>query len=187
MRRTLCALLLVPLVAQAQQPVRGFPSDALAELARREAVLRRTPDTARLRAAMRAMASDQHHAGFPGSRRVAEWALQQFRSYGLEARLGTFQAPVPVSRRLEMLAPTSFVARLAEPPLDEDPDSRDEGQLPTYNAYSPDGDVTGELVYVNYGVPEDYAALARLGVGGRGRGGIARYRPTSPRLQPQTP
>ncbi len=177
MRRTLCALMLMPFVAQAQQPVRGFPTDALADLARREAVLRRTPDTARLRAAMRVMAADPHHAGFPGSRQVAEWALRQFRSYGLEARLDTFQAlmPVPVERRLEMVAPTAFTARLAEPALDEDPDSRDEGQLPTYNAYSPDGDVTGELVYVNYGVPDDYAALARLGVDVRGKIVIARY------------
>lgn len=163
--------------AAAQQPVRGFPQDALPALARREAVLRQTPDTARLRAVMRAMAGDPHNAGGPGSLRVAQWALAQFRSWGLEARIDTFQAlmPIPVSHHVEMVAPTRFVLRLEEPALPEDPDSRDAGQLPTYNAYSPDGDVTGELVYVNYGLPEDYEALARLGVDVRGRVVIARY------------
>lgn len=177
MRRMLFALLAFPAAALAQQPVRGFPADALPLLARRESLLRELPDTARLRAAMRIMSADPHHAGFPMSRRVAEYALQQFRSWGLEARLDTFQAlmPVPVERHVEMVAPTRFVARLAEPALDEDPDSRDQGQLPTFNAYSPDGDATGELVYVNYGVPEDYEALARLGVDVRGKVVIARY------------
>ncbi|HKW40052.1 MAG TPA: transferrin receptor-like dimerization domain-containing protein, partial [Gemmatimonadales bacterium] len=118
-----------------------------------------------------------HHAGSERGRIVAEYALARFREMGLEARIDTFQAlmPYPVSRRVEMIAPTRFSLQLREPVIPQDSDSGDRGQLPTFNAYSPDGDVTGDLVYVNYGVPADYDELARLGVDVRGKIVIARY------------
>jgi len=96
---------------------------------------------------------------------------------GLEARIDTSEAlmPYPVSRRLEMVAPVMFVAQLKEPQIPEDKDSGDLNQLPTFNAYSADGDVTAELVYVNYGIPEDYEQLAKLGIDVRGKIVIARY------------
>ena len=83
--------------------------------------------------------------------------------------------PMPTERVLEMVAPEKFTAALKEPELPEDKDSDDADQLPTYNAYSADGDVTGELVYVNYGTPEDYERLAKLGVDVKGKIVIARY------------
>jgi N-acetylated-alpha-linked acidic dipeptidase len=182
-RLRVCALLSIlgptflPTVLSAQAPIRGFPQDALARRARLEAVLRETPDTARLRASMRRMAAEPHHAGSPASRAVAEWALAQLRSWGLEARIDTSEAlmPVPVMRRLELVAPTTYVARLAEPLISEDEDTGDAGQLPTFNAYSPDGDVTAELVYANYGLPDDYDELARRGIAVRGRIVIVKY------------
>ena len=170
------ALLLVP-AARAQQPIRGFPADALPQRAQLEASLRATPDTARLRQYLAFMSRLPHHAGSDRSRVVAEYALARFREMGLEARIDTFQAlmPYPVSRRVEMIAPTRHTLRLREPVIPEDSNSGDRNQLPTFNAYSPDGDVTGELVYVNYGVPADYDELTRLGVDVRGRIVIARY------------
>ena len=74
-----------------------------------------------------------------------------------------------------MTAPTSYKALLKEPALTEDVTSGQENQLPTYNAFSADGDVTGELVFVNYGVPEDYDKLAELGIDVRGKIVIAEY------------
>jgi N-acetylated-alpha-linked acidic dipeptidase len=83
--------------------------------------------------------------------------------------------PRPVTRTLELLAPERFTASLAEPALQEDPTSGQADQLPTYNAYSADGDVTAELVYVNYGRPEDYRVLDSLGIRVKGKIVIARY------------
>jgi len=171
------ALLLAAAAAGAQQPIRGFPQDALPERARLEAALRSTPDTARLQQYMAWMAAEPHHAGSPRSLAVAQYALARFREWGLDAHIDTLQAlmPFPVVRQVEMTAPTRFTLQLREPAIAEDPDSRDRNQLPTYNAYSPDGDVSGELVYVNYGVPADYEQLARLGIDVRGKIVIARY------------
>jgi N-acetylated-alpha-linked acidic dipeptidase len=165
------------LTAQQTAPIRGFPADALAERARLETALKAVPDTARLRQYLRVTTEEPHHASSPGSKAVAEWALARFKEFGLDARIEVFEAlmPIPVTRHVELLGPERYVARLAEPPMPEDKDSGDRGQLPTYNAYSADGDVTGELVYVNYGVPEDYEQLAKLGVDVRGKIVIAKY------------
>src|SRR6202012_4426814 len=84
--------------------------------------------------------------------------------------------PTPTERSLELLEPVKYKAKLEEPTLPEDPTSnqKDE-QLPTYNAYSIDGDVTGPVVYVNYGTPADYEQLARMGVSVRGAIVLSRY------------
>lgn len=173
----LSLLLFTPTVVWPQSPIRGFPADALAERARLETMLKATPDTARLRQYLRVTTEEPHHASSPGSKAVAEWALARFKEFGLDAQIEVFEAlmPIPVTRHVELLAPERYVARLAEPPISEDKDSGDRGQLPTYNAYSADGDVTGELVYVNYGVPEDYEQLAKLGIDVRGKIVIAKY------------
>ncbi|HSW50610.1 MAG TPA: M28 family metallopeptidase, partial [Bryobacteraceae bacterium] len=115
--------------------------------------------------------------GSPRSREVAEFALALFKGWRLNARIETFEAllPYPLERRLEITAPVQFRARLAEPAIPEDADSGDHGQLPTYNAYSASGTVTAPLVYVNYGVPEDYETLSKLGIDVKGKIVIARY------------
>src|SRR5207244_2819592 len=94
-----------------------------------------------------------------------------FKSCGLDARIETFDVlfPTPKERVVELIAPTTFRARLQEPPVPGDPTSSQQAeQLPTYNAYSIDGDVTAPLVYVNYGVPADYERLERMGVSVKG-------------------
>ena len=83
--------------------------------------------------------------------------------------------PWPIERRLEMVAPTGRAMLIQEPPVPSDPDSTDIDQTPTFNAYSADGDVTGEVVYVNYGVPADYEQLEKLGVSVKGKIVLARY------------
>ena len=84
--------------------------------------------------------------------------------------------PTPTERVLELLEPTRFTAKLEEPAVAVDPTSNQKSeQLPTYNAYSIDGDVTGPLVYVNYGRPEDYEVLERYGISVKGAIVLARY------------
>ena len=163
--------------ASAQQPIRGFPADALAEQVRREALARAVPSPDTLREQMRMLSARPHEAGTDRSRHVAELILARFRSYGLDAKIEEFRAlmPRPVSRALELVAPEQYTAALKEPALPEDRTSSDPDQLPTFNAYSADGDVTGDVVYVNYGVPRDYKVLDSLGISVKGKIVIARY------------
>jgi N-acetylated-alpha-linked acidic dipeptidase len=158
-------------------PIRGFPHDALTSQRQREEQFRKIPDSARLKEYMTAMASEPHVAGRPGSKRVAEYALGQFKSWGLDARIETFDAlmPWPTERLVEMVAPTRLTMAIAEPALDEDPDSKDADSTPVFNAYAADGDATGEVVYVNYGMPADYERLKQMNVDVKGKIVLARY------------
>jgi len=176
-RPALLAALSLPLFAQSPAPLRGYPAARVAEQHALEAKARAIPDPARARQYLEAMAADPHHAGSAASKKVAEYAANLMRSWGLDTRIEEFEAllPYPTSRRLELLGPTPYTARLFEPFLKEDPDSTDTNQLPTYNAYSAAGDVTAELVYVNYGIPADYEQLKQLGISVQGKVVIARY------------
>ncbi len=127
---------------------------------------------------MKLLAARPHHLGSPYGKHDAEFIASQFRSWGYDTQIEEFQVlfPTPQVRLLEMMAPARYTARLQEPPLQEDSTSGlVSEQLPIYNAYSIDGDVTGKLVYVNYGVPEDYEVLAERGIDVAGKIVIARY------------
>jgi len=158
-------------------PVRGFPPELLAQQRQLEDKARAIPDGGRARAYMKKMAAVPHHAGSPGSKAVAEYALGLFKQWGFDARIEEFEAllPFPTARVVEMTAPVQFRAKLSEPVMAEDPDSGDAGQLPLYNAYSASGDVSGPLLYVNYGIPADYARLEQMGIAAKGKIVIARY------------
>ena len=126
---------------------------------------------------MRELSAEPHHLGSPRDKQNAEWLRDKFKSWGLNATIEEYQVlfPTPKERVLELLSPTKFIAKLKEPAIAEDPDSTDQNQLPTYNAYSGEGDVTASLVYVNYGIPADYEALEKMGVSVKGKIVIARY------------
>jgi N-acetylated-alpha-linked acidic dipeptidase len=131
-----------------------------------------------IRENMQRLSARPHHVGSPYDKDNAEWILARFKEWGFDAHIETFNVlfPTPKQRVLEMLEPTKFTAKLQEPPLAVDPTSSQTAeQLPTYNAYSIDGDVTGPLVYVNFGNREDYEQLDRLGVSVKGAIVIARY------------
>jgi N-acetylated-alpha-linked acidic dipeptidase len=119
-----------------------------------------------------------HHVGSPYGKANAEFMRDLFKSWGYEAELETYYVlfPTPKVRLLEMTSPTVFKAKLEEPALSEDATSGQKSeQLPVYNCWSPDGDVTAELVFVNYGVPDDYEQLERLGINVKGKIVIAKY------------
>jgi N-acetylated-alpha-linked acidic dipeptidase len=142
-----------------------------------EEKFRALPRSDYLKEYMRILSAEPHHLGSAQDKKNAEWMRDKLKSWGLDARLEEYDVlfPTPKERVLEMLAPEKFVAALKEPGLAEDPDSTDAEQLPTYNAYAADGDVTAPLVYVNYGIPADYEVLERLGVSVKGKIVIARY------------
>jgi len=164
---------------QSETPLLGFSRAATnareRELeARFDSLLRRE----NLREWMRRMSARPHHVGSPFGRENAEFIAGQFRSWGYETNIEEFQVlfPTPRTRLLEMTAPEPFTARLTEPPVTGDATSSQTTEgLPIYNAYSRDGDVTGQLVYVNYGLPRDYDQLAERGIDVRGKIVIARY------------
>jgi N-acetylated-alpha-linked acidic dipeptidase len=123
------------------------------------------------------LSSVPHHVGSPGSKEVAEKIQQKFRDYGFDVHMDVYQVlfPVPKIRVLEMTAPRIYHALLKEPALKEDGTSGQKDQLPTFNAWSADGNVTAELVYVNYGLYDDYEELTKRGIDVKGMIVIARY------------
>jgi N-acetylated-alpha-linked acidic dipeptidase len=142
-----------------------------------EEKMRAIPKPENLRENMKLLSAEPHHVGSAYDKKNAEFILEQFKSWGFNAQIEEFDVlfPTPTERVVELIEPTRFRAQLKEPEIAEDPDSGDAGQLPSYNAYSGDGDVTAQLVYVNYGVPADYEQLAKLGVDVKGKIVIARY------------
>jgi N-acetylated-alpha-linked acidic dipeptidase len=139
---------------------------------------RALPQPANIRATMQRLAARPNHVGSPHNKENAEWMLAQFKAWGWDAQIERFDVlfPTPKERVLEMTEPSRFVAKLEEPTVPVDPTSSQKSeQLPVYNAYSIDGDVTAPLVYVNYGRVEDYDQLERMGVSARGAIVIVRY------------
>jgi N-acetylated-alpha-linked acidic dipeptidase len=131
-----------------------------------------------LRAWMQQMASEPNQVGSSHDRANAEFQLKKFREWGWDASIETFSVLYPTPREVsvELVAPTHFTARLTEPPIQGDStSSKTKDELPAYNVYGADGDVTAELVYVNQGMPDDYKELERQGVSVKGRIVLTRY------------
>ena len=181
MRLPLAAVCLVALTAHAVDTghgLRGYTPEDSAIETQWETKFRAIPEPERIRADMQRLSARPHHVGSPYDHDNAQWLVAQLQSYGLDAKIEEFSAlfPTPKSRLLELEGPNPFKATLQEPALSVDPTSNQQSeQLPSYNAYSRDGDVTAPLVYVNYGRPEDYDMLDRMGVSVKGAIVIARY------------
>ncbi len=176
MRRLIAVSLLLTLPLAARQPIFGFADSSKQHAleAKFDASLNRD----NLRTWMKRLTARPHHLGSPYGKENAEYIASLFRSWGYETEIERFDVlfPTPKTRVVELLAPQRFAAKLVEPPLAEDGTSDQiREMLPPFNAYSIDGNVTGDLVYVNYGVPRDYEELARNGIDVRGKIVIARY------------
>jgi len=130
-----------------------------------------------LEAWMKQMAAKPNHVGAPHDKENAEFTQQQFRAWGWDAQIETYDVLYPTLKQhsLELVAPTHFVASLKEPPVEGDTTSTQTDGLPPYHAYGGDGDVTAPLVYVNFGMPDDYEDLARRNIDVKGKIVIVRY------------
>jgi N-acetylated-alpha-linked acidic dipeptidase len=162
-----------------ETPLYGYSAESSRTERQWEEKMRAIPDPKNLRAYMERLTARPHNVGSPYDKDNAEWILAKFKEFGLDAHIETFSVlfPTPKERLVELVdGGPHFTAKLQEPPVPEDPTSDQTAeQLPTYNAYSIDGDVTAPLVYVNYGVPEDYEVLERRGISVKGAIVIARY------------
>ena len=156
----------------------GFsPETAKTEL-NWEARFRAIPDAKRVHENMLHLAAHPHHVGSAYQRENAEWLVARYKEWGWDAHIEQFDVlfPTPKERVLELIAPSKYVAKLDEPPLPEDPYTHEKTtQLPGYNIYSADGDVTAPLVYVNNGMPADYEVLERHNISVSGAIVISRY------------
>jgi N-acetylated-alpha-linked acidic dipeptidase len=127
---------------------------------------------------MKYLSSHPHHVGSPQDKANAEYMAGLLKSWGYQVEIASYDVlfPTPKTRVLELLGSRPFKAKLAEAGVVEDKTSRQfSEQLATYNAYSADGDVTAELVFVNRGIPADYEELERMGVDVKGKIVIAKY------------
>jgi N-acetylated-alpha-linked acidic dipeptidase len=179
LRILICLSLLFSAVPAADGPaLQGFSPDSTTSERAWEAKFKAIPSADRLREYMQRLSARPHHVGSPYDKDNAEWILAKFKEWGLNAQIESFDVlfPTPRERAVELMEPTRFTAKLEEPAVSLDPTSdQQKEQLPIYNAYSIDGEVTAPLVYVNYGIPDDYEQLERLGISVKGAIVIARY------------
>jgi len=174
----LSCFLLLAASPETEQPLNGYSAATSRTQREWETKFRTVPEPQNLRDYMQRLSARPHHVGSPYDKDNAEWMLAKFKEWGLDANIETFDVlfPTPRVRLVELLEPKKFTAKLQEPALAVDPTSNQQAeQLPTYNAYSADGDVIAPLVYVNYGIPDDYEKLDRMGVSVKGDIVIARY------------
>ncbi len=159
-------------------PILGFTPEQAREQLALEAKMDAMMDASNLDRWMKRLTSAPQHVGSPQAKSNAEFTAELFRSWGYDAEIEVYHVlfPIPELRSVRLLSPTKYTAKLTEPPLAEDTSSRSQkNALPPFNAYSADGDVTAELVYVNQGIPADYIELERRGISVKGKIVIARY------------
>ncbi len=178
----IAALIVIALASRAQsaddEALYGFTPISSKTERDWEEKFRAIPSPQIMRDTMQRLSARPHHVGSPYDKDNAEWILARFKSWGFDAHIEQYDVlfPTPKTRVVELVEPIRYVAKLQEPVVASDPTSDQQfEQLPTYNAYSIDGDVTAPLVYVNFGVPKDYETLDRLGVSVKGAIVIARY------------
>jgi N-acetylated-alpha-linked acidic dipeptidase len=156
----------------------GFSSAAAAAEMQLEQRFDSDLSAADLRSWLEQMSSAPNHVGSPHDKANAEFELAKFKEWGWDASIETFSVlyPTPKEVSVELVAPTHFKALLSEPPIEGDRTStQTKDELPAYNVYGADGDVTAELVYVNQGMPDDYKELEREGISVKGRIVLTRY------------
>jgi N-acetylated-alpha-linked acidic dipeptidase len=162
---------------QTSGAIRGFSRARVEKELQLEEKLQSVPDPAHAESDLRHLTSEPHMAGTEASHRVAEWLLAQYRSFGFDAEIVTYSAWLPQPReiKLELVAPQKLTLASPEQPIDGDPDTLDARVAPAFNSYSPSGEITAPVVYVNYGLRSDYRDLEALGVSVEGKIVIARY------------
>ena len=166
-----------PRQGSGQGRILGFSERESAAQAARERAFKAMPSAKAAEADFDVMTAEPHHVGSPYEIKLAGYVGDRFKALGFEVSRYEYSVlvPWPGERRVELVAPDRVTLQVDEEIIPGDPWATMPGILPAYNAYSPAGDVTGEIVYVNYGIPADYDELARLGVDVKGRIVLVRY------------
>ena len=170
-------IIVFPLFAQTSSTLRGFtPQNSISQKKYEEAFKRLTsPEMCRRE--LRYLTEEPHLAGTENSYKIAQYLYNKYQEYGLDAQIYEYKVylPYPIEVRVEMIAPTHYLAVGKEESWEWDKDSYETNIVAGFNAYSPDGDVTADLIYVNRGLPDDYRKLAEMGISVEGKIAIARY------------
>jgi N-acetylated-alpha-linked acidic dipeptidase len=174
----LCVSTTAAVWLSAQAPrIRGFSTAASAAQAERERELKAAPSAKLAEADFDVMTAEPHHTGSPYEIKLADYVSDEFKKFEIESTKYEYSVllPWPGRRRIEVVAPDTVKLEVEEEKIRGDQWADKPGILPAYNAYSPSGDVTGEIVYVNFGIPADYETLAKLGIDVKGKIVLARY------------
>jgi N-acetylated-alpha-linked acidic dipeptidase len=158
-------------------PLQGFDAPS-AEVERGwEAKFLALPERGSLRNSLETITAAPHVAGTPGDRDNANYVASVFRAAGLRTQVVEYSAllPYPEEVTVEISAPSPIRLGNFETPIAGDPFSADQRAVIGFNAYSPSGDVTAPVVYANYGLDDDYAALAKAGIPVKGAIVLTRY------------
>jgi len=157
--------------------IRGFSAAGSAAETARERELKALPSAKAAEADFDVMTAEPHHIGSPYEIKLADYVSDQFKQIGIEATKYEYSVllPWPKQRRIDIVAPDQVKLEVEEEKIRGDQWADKPGILPAYNAYSPSGDVTGEIVYVNFGIPADYETLDKLGISVKGKIVLARY------------
>ena len=166
-----------PLLAQTSSTLRGFTYESSIVQKKYEEAFKRLTSPEACRRELRYLTEEPHMAGTENSYKIAQYLHKKYQEYGLDAQMYEYEVylPYPIEVRVEMIAPTHYLAAGKEESWEWDKDSYETNIVAGYNAYSPDGDVTAELIYVNKGLPNDYQKLAEMGISVEGKIAIARY------------
>ena len=162
----------------AQESIFGFTSESAKKQQELEATFESKLNASNLDEWMQLLAAEPHWVGTEYGEKNAKWIQKQFKSWGYDAKIETYHVlfPYPKIRLLELTGPTSYTAKLTAVPVEGDKyTAQGDALLPSYNAFSTDGDVEAELVFVNYGIPKDYEELDKLGIDVKGKIVIAKY------------
>ncbi len=177
-RLLLLSLLAVAVLPASAQSIIGFDDDNAQNQKAMEQSLDEMVSKDNMDQWMQRLAAEPHWVGTKYGEENAKWMVEQFKSWGYDAKLETYQVlfPYPKVRLVEMTAPTKYTAKLEAVAVEGDEfTAQGDKLLPSYNAFSKDGDVEAELVFVNYGVPADYEELEKLGISVEGKIVIAKY------------
>ncbi|HUU13968.1 MAG TPA: M28 family metallopeptidase [Terriglobia bacterium] len=157
--------------------IRGFSPEAAARQTQTEATFRAVPTPDRAREDLRALTREPHVAGTPEDYRTAQYVLDQFREAGLDADIAEYRVllPMPKEVKVDLVEPFKRQGPTPEQNWDGEKESQDSAVVPAFNAYSPSGDVTAQVVYANFGLPRDYDRLKDLGIDVTGKIVMVRY------------
>ncbi|WP_318308520.1 transferrin receptor-like dimerization domain-containing protein [Flagellimonas crocea] len=180
MKNKLLSLLLLfgVISVSAQDKIIGFSESASEAQKELEANYEEQLSANNLDQWMKRLAAEPHWVGTEYGEENVKWMEKQFKSWGYKTKIDTYHVlfPYPKVRLLELTAPTTYTASLEAIPVEGDPyTAQGDKLLPSYNAFSTDGDVEAELVFVNYGIPSDYEELEKLGIDVKGKIVIAKY------------
>ena len=166
-----------PLYPQTSSTLRGFTPESSILQKKYEEAFKALTSPEICRRELRYLTEEPHLAGTENSYKIAKYLHSKYQEYGLDAQIYEYKVylPYPIEVRVEMIAPTHYLAVGKEDSWEWDKDSYETNIVAGYNAYSPDGDVTADLIYVNKGLPDDYRKLAEMGISVEGKIAIARY------------